>query len=464
MYLLFKQAGLLQSQEELWEIRKVEVLAKPDPLAGNLSAEQRQAFESTRDEIAKVFKNYIKQDQIVFREMPPGNEHVLRGFTSHYVIDSNIVCRPEVYHKCLADLYGSDSECQQSCQCLRQLLIHSMADALSRQKGGPTKDCILHDVMAQYIRYSRYELNLPTVTPPAVSAAVTPDASRPSSASNTHGPTASPGSATHAVGSRQTPAAPSSRVSSLSLDGINLNAEASTRQNSTPSASSSQPLPTVRIVREHETPVLPSLHDPVVFHNNVVAALSSVMQQSAGQTSQQGVVRSCNHPSPNGLADTVTIQLCPNGSKHPLEPSDIMLRSCTVEGNIKRLYLPKGFDIGSWSENRSLSAQQLYHLLERVHELIQPGMAAVNLYYDADDGCIAFNKGNQLWYNAFADDVNNEAPQSLRVFNWYITVCHELAHNFCSEHDEIFSDYLAHVVMQYSRGFYDLCRRYHIDI
>ena len=110
------------------------------------------------------------------------------------------------------------------------------------------------------------------------------------------------------------------------------------------------------------------------------------------------------------------------------------------------------------------SAQDLYRLLEGVHELIMPHVAAVNLYYDGNDGCIAFNKGNQLWYNAYADNVYSGAPQSLRMFDWYVTVCHELAHNFRSQHDEVFSDYLAHIVLQYSRDFYDMCRRFKVDM
>lgn len=390
--------------------------------------------------------------------MPGRNLYVLRGFTIHFVIDTNIICNHEEVQKRLTRLYGADSECQSPSQCARQLLIHSMADALSRQKGA-SKDRILHDVMGQYIRYSQYELNLPTV-----SSAANSDGSR--TAPNSHVPNAPTGDAAPSVAPHDMRAAAPSHVPNLSSDQQNSSAEASTAPPDSQSqpSSYSQPQAAVRIVRERETPFVPSLHDPVVFHNNIKAGLASVMQQSAGQANQPGVVRSCNQPSTGGVADTVTVRLCPNGSKHNLVPSNITLKSCIVEGNEKMLYVPTGFDLTEWSGNHSSLAQNLYHLLERLHELIEPGMAAVNLYYDADDGCIAFNKGNKLWYNAYADGVYSQASQSFRLFNWYITMCHELAHNFHNHHDEVFSDYLAHIVLQYSRGFYDLCRRYQIGM
>ncbi len=160
MYLLFKEAELLQSREELWEVRKHEILALPDPLA-SLPAEQRQGFDNIRKEVETLFKKYVKCGQIVFRAMPAGNEHMLQGFTTHFVVDSNMVCSTEDVHQRLAALLDSDTACQQPCQCRRSLLISSMTDALSRQKDGPSKERILHDVMGEYMLVTRYEMNLP---------------------------------------------------------------------------------------------------------------------------------------------------------------------------------------------------------------------------------------------------------------------------------------------------------------
>ena len=153
-----------------------------------------------------------------------------------------------------------------------------------------------------------------------------------------------------------------------------------------------------------------------------------------------------------------------------LRGSHFKLSSCLVAGAGKCLCLPEGFYAQSLSSAQSDAAQQLYHLLELLRQLMFerdfPGVAPVNLYYDANDGCIAFNKGNELWYNAhaYADRVCEQSPLSIRLFNWYITVCHELAHNFRKEHDEVLSDYHAHIALQHSKGFYALCHRCGIEM
>ncbi|DBA84447.1 TPA: hypothetical protein ACH3X1_006080 [Trebouxia sp. C0004] len=135
VYLLFKEAKLLQSREDLWEIRKNKILALPNLLDG-MSAEQRIGLDWMQDELLKVFRKCVKPGQNEFRAMPltggHSNEHVLCGFTTHLVIDINIVRCPEEVRKRLAAMLGSHYECQEvDCQCQRKLLSNSMADALS---------------------------------------------------------------------------------------------------------------------------------------------------------------------------------------------------------------------------------------------------------------------------------------------------------------------------------------------
>ena len=200
------------------------------------------------------------------------------------------------------------------------------------------------------------------------------------------------------------------------------------------------------------------MDDPLRFLNGIQAALASVIKQSAGEDCRQGVSRNCNHPSAEGSADTVTVRLCPDRSKHPLRVTKLSL------AKNKQLYAPENVNISNWSDAQKAAVQGLYKLLDCLHALIEPGMAPVNLYYDPDDGCIAFNRRNRLWYNAHADHVYANSPPGARLFNWYITMCHELAHNFRREHDEVFSDYLAHIALQHSRAFYSLCQRNDISM
>ena len=463
VYLLFQRYHLLSSHEEIWERRKQDVLALKDPTLG-LQASWRQTFLTIRDELEKVFKKYIKPNQIIFRSMPAGNEHVLRGFTDLFVIDVNIVCNTAEVHKQLEAVLGPDNACHQveGCQCLRRLLNSSMTDALSRQKKGPSKERILHNVMAGYMEVSKYDLVLPKVT----SAAASPVVSHPGSAPGNMAPAASTAPNTsHAAASPQSSQA---ALSGLGLSGLSINNGNSSSVNSgnVSVASSSQPddQPSVRIIQEPDTPVVPGPRAPLLFHNGIQASLAAVLQHSAGHSHQQGVVRSSVHPSDAGYRDTVTLRLCPERSKHNLVASQVPLISCLAEGSVKPLYFPKGFEYRCWSDGSTKAVQELYYLLERLHALFLPGVPSVNMYYDADDGIIAFNMGNKLWYNAHADHRFDKSQQSFRLCDWYITVCHELAHNFHKEHDEVFSEYLAQIALQHSTAFYTLCHGYGVNM
>ena len=119
------------------------------------------------------------------------------------------------------------------------------------------------------------------------------------------------------------PAAPVDHLSGLSLSALNL-------AGAGPATAAVGRPPAVTVVQERETPVTPGIDDPVLFHNSVQAALAAVLKHSAGQDCPQGVMRSCNHASAEGSADTVTVRLCPNKSKHPLVVTNVRLKSCIV--------------------------------------------------------------------------------------------------------------------------------------
>ena len=298
LYLLFKEAKLLRSREDLWEIRKNEILALPDPLLG-LSAEKRVGFDWMRSELETTFRKFVKPGQIVFRAMPltggHSNEHVLRGFTTHFVIDVNIVGSQEQVHKRLAAL-DLDYKCQEAdCQCQRTLLSNNMIDALNRQKGGPSRDRIWQNVMAEYMQVSRPQINLSKSTCIPSSPAV----SRPNSAHGSAVRTAanyggSPGSR---------PASSVDHESGVNLVALNISGGAlpvasgqqGSQTNGEPHVGASVGRPqVVRVVQERETPMTPGMQDPVLFHNGIQAALASVLKHSAGQGCPPAVIRSCN--------------------------------------------------------------------------------------------------------------------------------------------------------------------------
>lgn len=455
VYLLFKAAKLLQSRDQLWEHKKEQMLAMPDPLLF-MAAQPRQGLERLRMELEQVFSKYVQQGQIVFRNMPVGNKHVLRGFVTHFVIDVQIIGSITEVHRLLQASLGSDAVCQQPCQCPRQLLVSSMTDALFRQKGGPSKESIMHNVMGQYLHVSRYELHLPA-----------------SSSSPSRHPNSAPDGqhASNAVdaGATVSATAPEQLMSQLHVgEGRNSSPANTPNADDTgllQSPHHDQGQPTIRVVQDHDAPLVPDSRDPVLFHNGIKNALASILRSSAGQACQLGNIHTSFTPSESGSADTVTVRLCPIKSKHPMEQSNVRLESYLADDG-RQLYFPVGFDYSNWTDADCIKVQGLYNLLEQLHELFLPGVASVNIYYDANDGYIAFNQGNKLWYNAFADRVyhSDQCSKGLRWFNWYLTVCHELAHNFQAEHNTQFSEYMSNIALQHSRGFYELCRRNHVDI
>ena len=379
-----------------------QILALPDPLK-HLSAEQRHRFDWILSELATLFRKYIKPGQLEFRAMPLGNEHVLQGFTTYFLIDSNIVSSQVEVHKRLAAMLGSDYECWEPCQCPRRLLVNSMTDALSRQKAGPSRERIWHNVMAEYMLASRPQTNLPLYTSTANSPAV----SQPNTAPGSTPPvvnTSVRSAATHEDScERPTASAGHGQVSIWLVSALVVGPTgAASRQQGSQDGGlhvgGSVSRPQAFEVVQGDTPVMPGVQDHVLFHDGIQAALAAMLKHSAGEDCTPDFIRSCNHPSASEAANTVTVRLFPAQSKNSLRSSNNV--EILLKGYHAAVVPSRSFDLTIWSEAKSDTVQHLYHLLERLHELFLPGVAPVNLYYEAADGCIAFNRGNKLWYNA----------------------------------------------------------------
>ncbi|KAJ3193124.1 hypothetical protein HK101_005381 [Irineochytrium annulatum] len=85
--------------------------------------------------------------------------------------------------------------------------------------------------------------------------------------------------------------------------------------------------------------------------------------------------------------------------------------------------------------------QLLRFLSEKVFGL-EPGK--VNVYWDKTGSTVAFNRGKVLFFNlrfylglhwkqGLADGMRGEEPETF--YYWFMTMCHELAHNFVGEHN-----------------------------
>lgn len=76
---------------------------------------------------------------------------------------------------------------------------------------------------------------------------------------------------------------------------------------------------------------------------------------------------------------------------------------------------------------------------------VSPTTCSIHLYFDPESSTIAFNRAHSLFFNfayflanqhfsILQDSVNAREVQQCKSF-WFMTFCHELAHNFVHEHD-----------------------------
>jgi hypothetical protein len=76
------------------------------------------------------------------------------------------------------------------------------------------------------------------------------------------------------------------------------------------------------------------------------------------------------------------------------------------------------------------------------------------VFWDPAANMIAFNKGGQLWFNAAAGpDSAGADVGSGRARFWFLTVCHELAHNVVGPHNSEFAGAMGALVLHFSHHF-----------
>ncbi|CAG8615361.1 4932_t:CDS:2 [Funneliformis mosseae] len=80
------------------------------------------------------------------------------------------------------------------------------------------------------------------------------------------------------------------------------------------------------------------------------------------------------------------------------------------------------------------------NILKRLAEVFQLKHEAIHVFYDKDSSSIAFNRGKALYFNLKIYLELHEEESSIKITSnamtyWFITACHELAHNFTTEHN-----------------------------
>lgn len=98
---------------------------------------------------------------------------------------------------------------------------------------------------------------------------------------------------------------------------------------------------------------------------------------------------------------------------------------------------------------------------------ISPQTASIHLYYDPESSSVAFNRSHSLFFNfayflsnchfSILNSTDQKEIQRCKSF-WFMTFCHELAHNFVLDHDAQHEFYLSSFAEQFLPDFIKLLK------
>ncbi len=84
-------------------------------------------------------------------------------------------------------------------------------------------------------------------------------------------------------------------------------------------------------------------------------------------------------------------------------------------------------------------------------------LQSISIFYDTDSSAIAFNHSHSLFFNLayFLANRHHQNPRSVKVRSfWFVTFCHELAHNFIAPHNSEHEYYMTCFLESYMPVFY----------
>ncbi|KAL1602555.1 hypothetical protein SLS60_005971 [Paraconiothyrium brasiliense] len=96
--------------------------------------------------------------------------------------------------------------------------------------------------------------------------------------------------------------------------------------------------------------------------------------------------------------------------------------------------------------------------------------AAVSIFLDKQSRTIAFNQNRALFFNLgwfmqmHAKEYGTPAGRARALDSWFLTFCHELAHNLVSDHNARFIWYQSQIAIEYSQAFRGVLERFVQDV
>ena len=105
------------------------------------------------------------------------------------------------------------------------------------------------------------------------------------------------------------------------------------------------------------------------------------------------------------------------------------------------LYIPNGADKSEFlSQSHRVQLTRFVNILKDLVEVFELAPKAIHIFFDNNSTSIAFNRDKALFFNfkfylGLHDEQCKNRTTSDAMTYWYMTFCHELAHNFVSPHN-----------------------------
>src|SRR6266496_2072238 len=105
------------------------------------------------------------------------------------------------------------------------------------------------------------------------------------------------------------------------------------------------------------------------------------------------------------------------------------------------LYIPKGINQSEiLPASLTPSLVRFVNMLKDLVEVFELAPKAIHVFFDNNSNSIAFNRDRSLFFNfkfylGLHDEQCKNRPTSDAMTYWFMTFCHELAHNFVHPHN-----------------------------
>ncbi|CAG8499425.1 7450_t:CDS:10, partial [Scutellospora calospora] len=112
------------------------------------------------------------------------------------------------------------------------------------------------------------------------------------------------------------------------------------------------------------------------------------------------------------------------------------------------LYIEKTLDHSKIFDSKLTALTRFIGILNDLGEIFEIPPKTIHVFYDTTSNSIAFNRGKALFFNfrfylGLHEDIESIKPSIDTIMYWFMTVCHELAHNFIIPHNSEHEYYLS---------------------